>query len=256
MLLAAVACLLVACQAAAGYLTDPTTTIRAADEQTATTTTTATIPPTTTSPPTTTTTTQPPPTTTKPPPPTRPVFAPKSVPDQPWIPFATVGGVTLHHPSNKVERIGFHESNHDGARQLEVLPGAINPSLMETRERGTNGQSAADVVVEPETQIRSPVTGTVKRGGRYTLYCDFSDFFVVIEPDAHPGWEVKLLHIDNLRVRRGARVIAGQTVLASRPAVLPFESQVDESSPTRPAWPHVHIEVVDPTIPDRPGEGC
>jgi hypothetical protein len=172
--------------------------------------------------------------------------------DQPWTPFATVGGVVLHHPSNKVERVALHESNHDGARELELLPSAVAPSMLESRNRGTSPRGAADVVVDPDTQIRSPVTGTVKRGGRYTLYCDNSDYYVVIEPDQHPGWEVKLLHISELKVRKGARVVAGQTVLASSPAILPFESQVDESSPTRPAWPHVHIEVVDPSIPDRP----
>ena len=249
-LLALTALLGAGCQEASGFFSDPTTTAATsgAEESTTTAGATSAVPPPAAAPATTTTTTTAP----KPPPPTRPVFPPKAVPDQPWIPFATVGGVVLHHPSNKVERIGFHESNHDGARQLEVLPTAIAPSMLESRDRGTNPLTAADIVADPDTQIRSPVTGTVKRGGRYTLYCDHRDFYVVIEPEQRPGWEVKLLHIDGLKVRKGARVVAGQTVLASRPAVLAFESQVDEASPTRPAWPHVHIEVVDPSIPDRP----
>lgn len=47
------------------------------------------------------------------------------------------------------------------------------------------------------------------------------------------------------------------TVVAPGPTQLPFESQVDEVT-ADPAWPHVHIEVVDPTIKDRPtpGGGC
>jgi hypothetical protein len=46
-------------------------------------------------------------------------------------------------------------------------------------------------------------------------------------------------------------------VLAPRATQLPFESQVDEVRTAEPAWPHVHIEVVDPTVPDRPtGPGC
>jgi hypothetical protein len=153
--------------------------------------------------------------------------------------------------------VAFHESNHDGARQLEVLPTAVGPQTLETRERGTGSRTAADVVVDPAGEIRAPVSGTVKRGGSYVLYCDNTDDFVVIEPDAHPGWEVKVLHIDGLRVGVGNRVVAGQTVLAPRPRKLPFESQVDEVSVVAP-WPHVHIEVVDPSIPDRPtpGGGC
>ena len=228
------------------------------------TTTTSTLPPGTTLPATTTTaavvSTAPPPTTTTVPPTTTTnrsqiVFPRRNVPDVPWTPFAQVGGVTLHHPSNRVERIGFHESNNDGARPLEALPGAVGPYDQETRERGTPGRTAADVVVDPRVQIRAPATGTVIRGGTYTLYCDHKDNYLVINPDGHPGWEVKVLHIGPLRVKKGDRVQAGTTVVATRPAVLPFDSTVDEASPVQPAWPHVHIEVVDPTIPDRPGRG-
>ena len=188
-----------------------------------------------------------------------PAAAPvRVVVDQAWTPFATVGGVTLVHPSARVERVGFHESNHDGARQLEPLSTTVSPTTLETRERGTGSRTAVDVVADPAVEIRAPVTGTVKRAGTYVLYCEHSDDYVVIEPDGRRGWEVKLLHIDGVRVGRGDRVIAGRTMLAPRPTPLPFESQVDEVSPIQPAWPHVHIEVVDPSIPDRPspGGGC
>ena len=90
----------------------------------------------------------------------------------------------------------------------------------------------------------------------YVLYCEVSDDFVVIEPDDHPGWEVKMLHIDGVRVGPGARVEAGVTVVAPRATRLPFESQVEDGS-HRPAWPHVHVEIDDPSVPDRPtGPGC
>jgi hypothetical protein len=182
---------------------------------------------------------------------------PRVVAEPEWAPFATVGGIPLLHPAARVERVGFHESNHDGAQAFEPVPTAVSPLTLETRERGTGSRTAADVVVDPGGEIRAPVTGTVKRGGTYTLYCDHRDDYVVIAPDARPGWEVKVLHIDGLRVRRGHRVTAGVTILAPRPTQLPFESQVDETT-ADPAWPHVHIEVVDPTIKDRPtpGGGC
>ena len=181
---------------------------------------------------------------------------PRVVTEEAWTPFATVGGLTLTHPSSRVERVGFHQSNHDGARQLTALPSAVTPTMLDDRERDTAGAGAADIVVDPDTEIRSPVTGRVKRAGTYVLYCRHSDDYVVIEPDDHPGWEVKILHIDGVRVRAGNRVVAGQTVLAPRATKLPFESQVDEVRTADPAWPHVHIEVVDPTIRDRPGPPC
>ena len=237
---------LTACDSAA----DPT--LRA---QAATATTTTAAPATTTAAPAATTTTPlpPPTTTTTAAPPVHHVTAP------PWgTPFAEAGGVTLVHPAERVERIGFHQSNHEGARDLNPLATAVDASTLESRDRLSSGRTAADVVVDPTATIRSPVTGRVLRAGTYVLYCKHSDDYVVIEPDSHPGWEVKILHIDGEQVSRGQRVEAGVTQLAPRATQLPFESQVDELSAAKPAWPHVHIEVVDPSIPNipSPGGGC
>ena len=180
----------------------------------------------------------------------------RPVTQQAYTPFATAGGITLRHPAARVERIGFHESNLDGAQQLQSLPTSAPTLVLEARARDTTARGAADVMVDPEAEIRAPVTGTVRYAGTYVLYCHYSDDFLIIEPDDHPGWEVKMLHIDGVRVRPGARVQAGVTVVAPRATRLPFESQVEEGS-FRPAWPHVHIEIDDPTIPDRPtGPGC
>ncbi len=212
----------------------------------ASTTSTTTTSTTTTSTTTTTTTT----TTTIPAVPQRPVT------QQNYTPFATAGGIVLRHPANRVERIGFHESTLDGAQQLESLPTSAPTLVLDDRSRDTVGRGAADVMVDPAAEIRAPVTGTVRYSGTYVLYCKYSDDFLVIEPDSHPGWEVKMLHIDGVKVRPGDRVEAGVTVVAPHATRLPFESQVEETS-FRPAWPHVHVEIDDPNVPDRPtGPGC
>jgi biotin carboxyl carrier protein len=236
--------------------------VSAADPTTTTSTSTSTTSTATTAPPRTTAAPAAPaptaaPATTSSSPTTAPSTAPaRSVPDQGWgTPFAAVGGFALLHPSSHVERIGFHESNHDGARQMQPLSSAVHPFVMETRDRGTAGTTAADIVVQPGTEIRAPVSGTVLRGGGYTLYCDYRDEYVVIAPDGQPTWEVKVLHIVGVQVRKGQRVEAGVTVLARQAHQLPFESQVDETRSLDPAWPHTHIEVVDPSIPDRPTPG-
>lgn len=234
--------------AGCGGVTDPETTAAAATPSTALATeatvvpetTTTTVAPTTTLPPTTTTTAAP----------------VRVVHEQPWAPFATVEGVVLQHPSARVEMVAFHESNHDGARELQPLATAAAPVVLESRERGTGTTSAVDIVIDPDVEVRAPVTGRVLRAGSYVLYCDNRDDYAVIEPDARPGYEVKVLHIDGVQVRAGDRVVAGETVLAPRPTRLPFESQVDEIT-FDPPWPHVHLEVVDPTIKNRPkGGGC
>ena len=210
-------------------------------------TTTTTVPP-TTAPPTTAA-----PTTTAPPSTTRP-FVERVVYDTAFAPYALVEQLVLLHPAAGVERIGFHEASHDGARQQDVLDTTVRPMILETRERGTPDRTAADIVVVPDTEIRSPVTGIVLRASRYTLYCDHVDEYLVIEPDDRPGWEVKVLHVEGLQVAAGQRVEAGVTPVAARGRVLPFESQVDEFT-AEPSWPHVHIEVVDPSIPDKPNPG-
>lgn len=169
--------------------------------------------------------------------------------------FATVGGVDLYLPSRDVEMVGFHQSNHDGARQLAPFDTATPMLTLPSRGRGTGSRTAADIVASPDQAITAPVTGTVKRAGSYRLYCDYYDHYLVVEPDAHPGWEVKLLHFTGLQVAAGDRVTARETVIGTGPRKLPFESQVDEYSHPRD-WPHVHLEVVDPSIPDRPGSGC
>ncbi len=185
-----------------------------------------------------------------------PIGPARPVTEQAYTPFATAGGVVLHHPAARVERIGFHESTLDGAQQLEPLPTSAPTLVLEGRARDTTARGAADVMVDPEAEIRAPVTGTVRYAGTYVLYCKYSDDFLIIEPDDHPGWEVKMLHIDGVRVRPGARVQAGVTVVAPRATRLPFASQVEDGS-YRPAWPHVHVEIDDPRVPDRPtGPGC
>ncbi len=169
--------------------------------------------------------------------------------------FAMAADVLLRLPSHRVEVIGYHQSNHDGAR--DMTPHGDLGVTMESRNRDTASRGSADVALPKDAAVYAPVSGRVLRSGTYTLYCDHSDDYLVIEPDDHPGWEVKLLHIDGVRVHQGDRVEAGITMVAPRPTQLPFESQVNDHTAERDT-PHVHIEVVDPSIKDRPspGGGC
>jgi hypothetical protein len=171
-----------------------------------------------------------------------------------WAPYASVGPVTLHLPADVVEVVGLHQSGHDGAQPQSPVDSGARIGRMDSRARDTDPYGAADIVVDPTRELRAPVTGTVLRAGSYTLYCDHSDNYLVIEPDARPGWEVKLLHFHGLAVGKGDRVEAGVTVVGSRARVLPFASQVDKHT-VSPHWPHVHVEVVDPSVPDRPSGG-
>jgi hypothetical protein len=162
--------------------------------------------------------------------------------------FARVGGVALVHPAKRVERVGFHQASDVKSLNLTPATSAIRPKVLPSRHRPTPRYTAADVVVDPRSEILSPVSGIVKRAGEYSLYCKYSDAFAVISPDGHPELEVKILHMSGRRVRPGDRVVAGITLLAMRPTKFPFGSQVDAFT-AAPAWPHVHIEVTRLDVP-------
>jgi murein DD-endopeptidase MepM/ murein hydrolase activator NlpD len=168
--------------------------------------------------------------------------------------FATADGIELVVPAAEIEVIGYHEANHDGTRQMQPVDSPVPYRTLDSRNRGTQSRTAADMVVNPNQPVYSPVTGTVLRAGGYVLYCEHDDDFLVIEPDGRPGIEVKLLHINGVTVGAGDRVEAGVTLVAPGPTPLPFESQVDEYT-GEPSWAHVHVEVVDTSIPDIPAPG-
>jgi hypothetical protein len=172
-----------------------------------------------------------------------------------YAPLAMAGDLTILHPTGRVERVGFHESSLDGAMELEPLPTAVAPSTLNTRDRGHGPRTAVDVVSDPSDLVRAPASGTVVEAGGYQLYCRVHDDTVVIVPDGHPTWRVRVLHIDGVRVVPGWRVEAGITVIAARPRVLPFGSQIDRLTAAASAWPHVHVEVDDDTIPDSASDG-
>lgn len=159
--------------------------------------------------------------------------------------FATTDDVSLREPSTDVEVVGFHQARHPGAQQLVGTDAGAPQRTLPHRGRGTGSRTAADVVAAPDEPVLAPVSGRVIRAGSYDLYSRYPDHYVVIEPEDRPGWEVKVLHVEGLRVQSGDRVSASRTVVGRRPRALPFESQVDEVSEDR-NWPHVHVEVVAP----------
>jgi murein DD-endopeptidase MepM/ murein hydrolase activator NlpD len=170
-------------------------------------------------------------------------------------PLATVAGLTLAAPAAVIERAGFHQSSHPGAQALSPSdPAPVRLTTLPSRQRGTHERSAIDVVVEPGTPILAPVSGTVVRAGSYRLYCRYHDSYLVIAPDGRPDLELKVLHVRDLAVRPGQRVETADRV-AGRANQFTFRSQVD-SLTAQPSWPHVHLEVVDPSVPRPPSSGC
>ena len=151
-------------------------------------------------------------------------------------------------------RIGFHQSARDGAQEQAPLASAVPWFTMESRgprhhrprrrrhrRRARPGDPRAGhrhgdpgrhlhAVLRPRRPVRGDRARRPTRLGG--------------EGPPHRGPR---------RSSTGQRVEAGVTRLAAHARVLPFPSQVEEYTGL-PPWPHVHVEVVDPTLPDRPTE--
>lgn len=171
-------------------------------------------------------------------------------------PFARVGGVTLTRPAKKVKAFAYHESLASTALRLRPRgkaslidhPRFWQPArtkgpayiVMASRGRGTNPASAIDIAIPKRKPVYAPATGRVISVTRYRLYCNKPDVRVIIRT---PGTKrnVVLFHLDKLRVRKGDRVVAGETPLGIARVFRNGSAQYD--SYIKGNHPHVHIEV-------------
>jgi len=176
--------------------------------------------------------------------------------DQGPVPFARAQGAILSLPAPEPEVVGYHQAYYPDAQILHPLghlvrnqnsylfeapPDADGPKyrILPSRGRGTPATSAVDIVVKRTTDVSSPVTGHVVRARRYRLYGAYRDWRVEIVPEGFPDLRVVMIHLTNVKVRRGDEVSATLTVIGGA-RKLPFRSQVDDYGG---GDPHVHIEV-------------
>ncbi len=118
--------------------------------------------------------------------------------------------------------------------------------IMASRGRPTPATSAVDVVTRPGQPFLAPADGVVMKVKAYRLYGRYADVEVVIRPSADPRYRVVMIHLADVSVRPGERVIAGLTRLGVA-RVFPFTSETDYYGGGH--RPHVHLEVVDPRRP-------
>lgn len=175
--------------------------------------------------------------------------------------FAVADRVRLRLPHARPVALAYHEAsmprravfqprgscgvcrNRGKFRPPRVGPSDIRYTVMDSRGRAAPATSAIDVVVRRSDRILSPVTGRVRSVRRYRLYGRYRDVRMSIAPEGRPDRLVVVIHLRDVRVRRGEDVVASQTVLG-RARRFPFRSQVDRY--VRARYPHVHIEVKRP----------
>lgn len=155
--------------------------------------------------------------------------------------FARIGDVELVPPVAAPRLVGFHESNGPGPLTLRPVDDVRPMATLPSRGRGTAPRSAVDIAVDVGDDVRAVVTGTVTAVNAYGLYGGVTDHIVAIAPAEAPGLQVRMLHIEDVTVRVGQRVVGGETVVAGSARLLPFGSQIDRHTGRR--TPHVHVEV-------------
>lgn len=190
---------------------------------------------------------------------------------------ATFAGVQLVTLTEAVRFVGFHEASYADAQALSPVGRVIfndNPTkfapsseadgpdyvVLSSRGRPHAATSAVDMVVPEGVPVASVVTGTIGLVEPYLLYGRYPDTKVEIVPDTRPDLKVVMIHLTDVRVAAGQRVVGGQTIVAGSANHFPFTSQVDRyvelARPAQPFGPslgdipspHVHIEVKGPPL--------
>lgn len=183
--------------------------------------------------------------------------------------FGAVGDLVLRLPSTATLVVGYHEASRSGALGITPVGTAISNAnttrfdpppadaagadyhVLSSRGRPLPPTSAVDLVLGSGDPVLAPVDGTVTRVREYRLYGQHADTRVEIRPADAPHLRVVLIHLEDVRVRRGDAVVASQTRLAGSANQFPFASHVDRYLDAR--RPHVHLEVKDPRLADGSG---
>ena len=195
--------------------------------------------------------------------------------------FARYKGLKLRLPiqPSALTEVGFHQasyeyalsmttplpdaslskaSNHRGThRTLSLQPTGPNAWLVGDvlrmwRARPGRPDTAADVGARPGTDVYAPVTGTVIKVKRYKLYNRWDDFEVHIQADGFPKIDVVMIHLTDLSIAPGDRVVAGETRIAAvRKLSDKFYDQLASYTPD--GGNHVHIQVNDTLDPKYKG---
>lgn len=75
--------------------------------------------------------------------------------------------------------------------------------------------TAVDIGANPGTDVYAPISGSVLQARSYMLYGKHPDWEIHIRPDGHPELDLVLIHVEDVSVQAGDRVVAGVTRIAA-----------------------------------------
>ncbi|MHB1342381.1 MAG: M23 family metallopeptidase [Coriobacteriia bacterium] len=213
-------------------------------------------------------------------------LAPDPVPEREQTPMlASYHSLFLRLPVDpgKITQVAFHQASGDKAFHMEPLveyaslaaAAKLRHAPVSTVATGSGEASSAadaiwsgkairlwrsnrtgspdtavDVGADPGTDVFSPVTGTVLQVRSYKLYSKYADYEVHIKPDGWSEIDVVLIHVDDVSVVAGDRVLGGITRIAS---VRKMSDRVSLQlgGYTRNGGDHVHMQLNHVSVPGR-----
>jgi len=112
-------------------------------------------------------------------------------------------------------------ANHGSGRSIEDSCCPDKPHIlggealrMWRSNRSGPPDTAVDIGAAPGTAVYAPVSGEVLEVRPYFLYGEHADFEIHITPNGWADIDVVLIHVDNVQVEKGDRVVGGITQLA------------------------------------------
>jgi len=181
------------------------------------------------------------------------------------IVMATVGSLKLYLPiaKSRLTAIGYHEAFSPqsvilgprgvevNTKKLKTLQGFLNTkkkyedliySLMWRGYRGGPVRSSVDVGAKAGTMTYSPVGGEVVLIRKYKLYGRYPDYEVHILPEGFKDRHLIIIHVYDIKVKAGDRVVAGLTPIARIAKFSKvFKQQLSEYS--KEAGDHAHYQI-------------
>jgi Peptidase family M23 len=179
--------------------------------------------------------------------------------------FAQAKGLVLYVPTHRMLGIGYHEASTSGALAITPLGRCVTNDnkarirtprakagpdyeILQTRHRRPGPTTAADIAMPKGATVLAPISGRVVQVATYRLYRYWLDYRVVIRPGGGSRLRVVMIHLTDIRVRKGQLVVAAVTPIG-HPRVFPFKSDINDY--VGPGVPHVHLEVKEIGPPRR-----
>jgi murein DD-endopeptidase MepM/ murein hydrolase activator NlpD len=198
--------------------------------------------------------------------------------------IAEYPGIQLHSPisANNITEVEFHQASYNTALRLTPLLPIVDAEEV-AEKHGTkhtpadeqptgdkpligeavstwrldsvgDEMTSVDVGALAGTDVYAPISGTVVKIKTYSLYGLIDDFEVHIQTPDHPEFDIVLLHVEDLSVKVGDKVIGGCTRIAK---VRNIGDIIDNNLAnfTVPDDPgnHCHVQVNDATREDYKG---